>query len=45
MSSRVTLALTEEQRNELIGISQSRALPAGYAMRAKLILLLNEGVP
>jgi transposase len=39
------LVLTEEQRNELIGISQSRALPAGYVMRAKLILLLSEGVP
>jgi transposase len=39
------LGLTEEQRRELIGISQSRALPAGYVTRAKLILLLSEGVP
>jgi transposase len=45
VSSRVTLVLTEEQRSELIGISQSRALPAGYVTRAKLILLLGEGVP
>jgi hypothetical protein len=33
VSSRVTLVLTEKQRNELIGISQWRALPAGYATR------------
>jgi transposase len=31
------LGLTEEQRGELMGISQSRALPAGYVTRAKLI--------
>jgi transposase len=37
--------LTEEQRKELIGISQSRALPAGFVGRAKVILLLSEGVP
>jgi transposase-like protein len=37
--------VTEEQRNELIGTSQSRALPAGYGTRATLILLLSEGVP
>jgi hypothetical protein len=28
---------------ELISIAQSRSLPAGYVMRAKLILLLAEG--
>jgi transposase len=41
----VKLVLTEEQRKELISISQSRALPAGYVTRAKLILLVSEGVP
>jgi putative transposase len=39
------LGLTEEQRSELMSISQSRALPAGYVTRAKLILLLAEGAP
>jgi transposase len=29
---------------ELISIVQSRSLPAGYVMRAKLILMLAEGV-
>jgi transposase len=38
------LVLTEEQRNELIRISQSRLLPAGYVKRAMLIVLLGEGV-
>ena len=28
---------------ELLSIAQSRFLPAGYVMRAKLILLLSEG--
>jgi transposase len=35
--------LNEEQRKELMSIAQSRSLPAGYVMRAKLILLLDEG--
>jgi CheY-like chemotaxis protein len=38
------IELNEDQRNELMGIAQSRSLPAGYVMRAKLILLLDEGV-
>jgi len=37
------LALTEDQQLELIGIAQSRSLPAGYVFRAKLILMLAEG--
>jgi transposase len=41
----VTVTLTDEQRNELTGIAQSRSLPAGYVFRAKLILLLGEGLP
>jgi hypothetical protein len=31
------------QRDELVVISQSRSLPAGYVFRAKLILMLAEG--
>jgi hypothetical protein len=38
-----TIQLTEQQRRELAGIAQSRALPAGYVFRAKLILMLDEG--
>jgi transposase len=30
---------------ELTAISQSRSLPAGYVFRARLILLLSEGLP
>ena len=37
------IEVSEEQRMELISIAQSRSLPAGYVMRAKLILLLAEG--
>ena len=37
--------LSEQQKSELVGIAQSRSLPAGYVFRARLILLLNEGVP
>jgi transposase len=35
--------LTEPQKQELTSIAQSRALPAGYVFRAKLILMLSEG--
>jgi transposase len=38
------LILTDCQRDELTAISQSRSLPAGYVFRAKLILMLAEGV-
>jgi transposase len=38
------LTLTEAQRAELIEIAQSRSLPAGYVFRAKLILMLAEGL-
>jgi transposase len=38
-----TFELNEEQRRELMSIAQSRSLPARYVMRAKLILLLDEG--
>lgn len=31
------------QQDELVAISQSRSLPAGYVFRAKLILMLTEG--
>lgn len=35
--------LSEPQKRELTSIAQSRALPAGYVFRAKLILMLSEG--
>jgi transposase len=35
--------LTDLQRDELMVISQSRSLPAGYVFRAKLILMLADG--
>jgi transposase len=36
--------LTDTQRDELAAISQSRSLPAGYVFRAKLILMLGDGL-
>jgi len=41
---RSRLILTDFQRTELTEIAQSRSLPAGYVFRARLILLLAEGV-
>jgi len=38
------LTLNQTQRAELTEIAQSRSLPAGYVFRAKLILLLAEGL-
>ena len=38
------IVLTEDERRELRQITQSRTLPAGYVMRARMILLLSEGV-
>src|SRR5277367_795693 len=35
--------LTRQQHSDLSSIAQSRALPAGYVFRAKLILMLAEG--
>jgi len=35
----------EQQRADLNEIAQSRSLPAGFVFRAKLILMLAEGVP
>lgn len=39
-----TIQLNEQQKSELSRIGQSRSLPTGYVFRAKLILMLNEGV-
>lgn len=39
------IILTEEERQELQQMTQSRILPAGDVMRARMILLLSEGVP
>jgi len=38
------LTLSDTERDELATIAQSRSLPAGYVFRAKLILLLAEGL-
>ncbi len=37
------ILLTKQQHSVLSSIAQSRALPAGYVFRAKLILMLAEG--
>jgi hypothetical protein len=39
------IQLSEQQRTDLHEIAQSRSLPAGFLFRAKLILMLAEGVP
>jgi len=39
------IQLSEQQRTDLNEIAQSRSLPAGFVFRAKLILMLAEGVP
>src|SRR6266478_1526651 len=39
-----SVLLIEDQQLELSHIAQSRSLPAGYVFRAKLILMLAEGV-
>jgi transposase len=38
------LVLTAQDRRDLTEISQSRALPAGYVFRARLILMLADGL-
>jgi transposase len=37
--------MSEEERQELQQMAQSRSLPAGDVMRARMMLLLSEGVP
>jgi transposase len=44
MATDSEVSLTSDQRSELSSIAQSRTLPAGYVFRAKLILMLAEGV-
>src|SRR6266566_124165 len=39
-----SVVLSEDQQLELSRIAQSRSLPAGYVFRARLILMLAEGV-
>jgi hypothetical protein len=43
MASGSEIVLTQQQHSDLSSIAQSRALPAGYVFRAKLILMLAEG--
>ena len=38
-----SLALTDQERRELLRISASRSLPAGVVFRARLILMLADG--
>jgi transposase len=42
--SAAPIVLSEEERIELQQITQSRSLPAGDVMRARMILLLSEGI-
>ena len=44
MASDSGILLTQRQHSDLSSIAQSRSLPAGYVFRAKLILMLAEGV-
>jgi transposase len=44
MATGSEISLTQQQHAELSSIAQSRTLPAGYVFRAKLILMLAEGV-
>ena len=37
------IVLTEEERSELEQMTQSRMLPAGDVMRARMMLLLADG--
>ena len=37
--------LTDAQRDDLEEIARSNALPAGFIQRARIVLLLAEGVP
>lgn len=39
------ITLTEDERAELESMTQSRALPAGDVFRAKLVLMLADGLP
>src|SRR5947199_7406634 len=39
------IAVSQEERQELQQMAQSRSLPAGDVMRARMMLLLSEGVP
>src|ERR1700675_385959 len=43
MASGSEILLTKQQHSDLSSIAQSRALPAGYVFRAKLILMLAGG--
>ena len=43
MATGSEILLTKQQHSDLSSIAQSRALPAGYVFRAKLILMLAEG--
>jgi len=43
MATGSEVLLTRQQHFDLSSIAQSRALPAGYVFRAKLILTLAEG--
>jgi transposase len=43
MASGSEILLSKQQHSDLSSIAQSRALPAGYVFRAKLILMLSKG--
>jgi transposase len=43
MATDSEVSLSSDQHSELSSIAQSRSLPAGYVLRARLILMLAEG--
>jgi hypothetical protein len=43
MATGSEILLSKQRQSDLSSIAQSRALPAGYVFRAKLILMLVEG--
>src|SRR4051812_24722040 len=43
--SGAAIVVSEEERQELQQMAQSRSLAAGDVMRARMMLLLSEGVP
>src|SRR5437868_15106087 len=43
--SGTAIVVSEEERQELQQMAQSRSLAAGDVMRARMMLLLSEGVP
>jgi hypothetical protein len=41
----LTICLTDEERQALMALQRSTAIPAGRARRSRILLLLVDGVP